>query len=81
MTLRVDITRLPEDVQHSITAGEPVELECEGNIVATVHPSANRGGTRLWVALAKLPPLDPDFERDIEEGLKALEPQPFAWEL
>jgi antitoxin (DNA-binding transcriptional repressor) of toxin-antitoxin stability system len=34
----------------------------------------------LWEALAELPPLDKDFERDIASGLEMLVHKPYPWE-
>lgn len=68
MTIRVDVSRLPEDVAEAIRSGEPVEFEDGGEVVAKAdaQPAATD-----WKAFfeerAKDPPLDYDeFIADLE---------------
>lgn len=80
MTIRVDISRLPEDVAEALASGNTVEFERDGELVAEARPEP-RPSSDLWEALARLPALDPGLERDIQETLTAvLRPQPYAWE-
>ena len=80
MTLRVELEELPENVQKAIEAGEAVEIIRDGCTLATVPAEGPKTATALWEALAKLPPLDDDYERDIADGLSILRPQPYPWE-
>ena len=81
MTLRIELKELPEDVQRAIEAGEPVEIVRDGCAVAAVTAQSEKTWGAYLASRRAAPPLDvDDFERDIAEGLKALRPQPYAWE-
>ncbi len=80
MALKLEASELPTEVLRALERGEAVEFEDEGRLVGTLRPDQASGGTALWDALARLEPLDDEFEADIERGLSLVKPQPHAWE-
>lgn len=80
MTIRVELDRLPPDVVAALERGDSVEFESHGKVAAIARPEApgTKGG--LWLALAELPPMDEDFERDIAKIGEVVHEQGWAWE-
>jgi antitoxin (DNA-binding transcriptional repressor) of toxin-antitoxin stability system len=63
--------------------GEHFEVERNGRVIATIGPSAQPSITvrEYLEAIKDLPPLDEDFEKDIEEVRAMLPPlNPSEWE-
>jgi hypothetical protein len=81
MVARVSIEQLPAEVREAIARGESVCVYDEEHLKATVVPEATESEEGLWEALAKLPPLDDDFEKDIREAYVAvIKDKPLVWE-
>ena len=83
VTINVEDSRFAEGMREllaHIHAGESVALEHHGRVVARVAPQPVAKPTALWAALAKLPPLDDDFEKDIAELDKVVYDKPHQWE-
>lgn len=81
MSLKVNARDLPSRVVEGLSRGETIEIERDGVTIARASPvTAGAPQAKLWTALAELPPLDPDFERDIAELGRVVRPQPYPWE-
>ncbi len=86
MTARLVLADLPEDVRAAIARGERINVYDNGHLAATVVPAAEepdhgQANARDYRELMKdVPPLDSDFEKDIQETLTAvLRPQSYPW--
>ena len=83
MTLRIDISSLPEPIRRSLLVGEAVEIEGDGRVLGVLRPETLSPGTvAAFVERRRAsPPLDADaFESDIQLGLSMLDSQPYARE-
>lgn len=81
MTLRIDVKDLGEEVCASLERGEAVEIERDGQVVATIEPP--KGGLlALWERWQEREPLDEDFAAELAELRKQAnaEAGPAAWE-
>ncbi len=68
MAAKLSLEDLPADVREAIARGERVCVYDDGQVAATVVPEdkPKGDGRELWRALAELPRLDDDFEKDVE---------------
>jgi hypothetical protein len=68
MTIRVDISRLPEEVAEALQRGETVEFEHDGAVVGHVEKAPRFVNWKeFFEQRAKDPPLDyDDFIADLE---------------
>jgi hypothetical protein len=56
MTIRVDISRLPEEVAEALERGETVEFERDGEVTAVARPDEKpEPGETLWERRRGLP--------------------------
>lgn len=77
MTIRIDVSRLPEDVAEALRSGELVEFEDEGEVVRRVEEKKPLNWEAFFAARANALPLDyDDFIADVEEVRRELN-QPF----
>ncbi len=71
MTLRIDVKDLGEEVCASLERGEAVEIERDGQVVATIEPP--KGGLLAFLEWRKTQePMDEDWERDMEIARRML---------
>lgn len=73
MTIRVDVSRLPEDVAEALRSGEPVEFEDDGEVVRRVEERKPFNWEAFFATRANALPLDyDDFIADLEMIRKEL---------
>jgi antitoxin (DNA-binding transcriptional repressor) of toxin-antitoxin stability system len=69
---RLSVADLAEslmDVLERAQGGEQIAVERDGEVIATIGPPGGESGAtlrELAIALTRLPPLDDEFEADIE---------------
>jgi prevent-host-death family protein len=67
-----EASRKFSELLDAIEHGETIRITRGNHPVAEIGPARRRTGADLEAALAGLPPLDPDFEKDIESALSLL---------
>ncbi len=67
-----EASRKFSELLDAIEHGETVTITRGNHPVAEIGPARLRTGADLEAALADLPPLDPDVEKDIESALALL---------
>ncbi|MBK9546937.1 MAG: hypothetical protein IPO51_14070 [Dehalococcoidia bacterium] len=78
MTVRISVDRLPPEVVEALDRGDTVVFERLGKVTAVARPGET-SGSRLWHELAKLAPLDSEFEADVAALSNVVVPQGSAW--
>lgn len=77
-----DVSRNFSAVLNRVSDGEEIEIVRNGNPIAELRrPSRPRGlsGAAFKELMERLPALDEDFARDVEEARKALGPPVNKW--